>query len=531
MPATLPPSDPSSARRPAAAVGAELTEPNAPALGAAAPERLDLGGRGLRAHTARGTIVNATFLVALSALGVLKGFAVAAFLSREQFGVWGIVMVLLATVLAVKHLGVGDRFIQQSERDQELAFQRAFTVEVLFTCAFTAAMVAAVPLMALAYDEPRLIWPGIALAAVVPATMLQAPIWIFYRRMNFVRQRLLQAIDPLVAFAATLGLAIAGAGVWSLVVGLVAGAWTAALVALVASPYPLRLHYEREALRSYWSFSWPLFVVSGTGLLMAHVTMFFGELTLGVAGVGAITLAVTVARFADRVDEILTGTLYPAICAVRDQTDVLLETFEKSNRLALMWGVPFGIGLALFAADLIDFALGERWRPALIMLQAFGVTAAAGQVAFNWGAYFRARGETRALATAQAFTVIAFLVVTLPLLIAFGLPGIAAGTVVVTGVTLVVRARYVRRLFPTFRLLPHAARAAAPVVPGVVAVLAVRAATGADHTGLQALVELALFVAIVTLTTAWAQWPLLREVGRYLRTSTSTRSPAAALSD
>ena len=33
----------------------------------------------------------------------------------------------------------------------------------------------------------------------------------------------------------------------------------------------------------------------------------------------------------------------------------------KSNRLALMWGVPFGVGLTLFAADLVEFGIGEEW--------------------------------------------------------------------------------------------------------------------------------------------------------------------------
>ena len=40
----------------------------------------------------------------------------------------------------------------------------------------------------------------------------------------------------------------------------------------------------------------------------------------------------------------------------------------KSNRLALMWGVPFGLGLALFAEDLVAFGIGEEWGPALVLL-------------------------------------------------------------------------------------------------------------------------------------------------------------------
>ena len=81
--------------------------------------------------------------------------------------------------------------------------------------------------------------------------------------------------------------------------------------------------------------------------------MLAGEATLGLAGAGAITLAAAIIQYTDRVDQIVTQTLYPAICAVARPHRVLFESFVKSNRLALMWGVPFGVGLALFAADLV----------------------------------------------------------------------------------------------------------------------------------------------------------------------------------
>lgn len=49
----------------------------------------------------------------------------------------------------------------------------------------------------------------------------------------------------------------------------------------------------------------------------------------------------------------------------------MFESFVKSNRLALMWGAPFGVGLSLFA-DLVDHGIGDEWKPAVGLLQAFG---------------------------------------------------------------------------------------------------------------------------------------------------------------
>ena len=42
--------------------------------------------------------------------------------------------------------------------------------------------------------------------------------------------------------------------------------------------------------------------------------------TSGSRGAGFITLAVTLTRYADRADQIVAATIYPAICAVQGRT-------------------------------------------------------------------------------------------------------------------------------------------------------------------------------------------------------------------
>ena len=83
--------------------------------------------------------------------------------------------------------------------------------------------------------------------------MFQAPLWVYYRRMDFVRQRLLAAVDPIVGFVVSVGLAIAGAGYWAFVGGMAAGDLRCAAAAVWRRPYKLRLRWERGRLGSYWT--------------------------------------------------------------------------------------------------------------------------------------------------------------------------------------------------------------------------------------------------------------------------------------
>jgi len=517
-PESVAPGDPTGAGGAGSAGGGSAGTSGVPSQSAGEPEpRFRLRGRSLRQHAARGTMINGAFVVGLNSLGFLKGFLVAGLITTSDYGLWGILVVALGTLLWLKDVGISDKYIQQSEDDQELAFQKAFTLELMFTGIFFGLLLVAVPIVALVYGRSEIIAPGLVVALMLPAGALSAPLWVFYRKMEFVKQRTLQAIDPLVGFVVTIALAVAGAGYWSFVIGAFAGVWAAALVAVRASPYRLRLRYDRGTMRQYVSFSWPLLVAASSSLVIAQGSILVGEAEVGLAGVGAIALAVTISQYTDRVDGILTSTLYPAICAVRDRTDLLFESFVKSNRLALMWGLPFGVGVSLFAEDLVEFGIGEQWRPAIVLLQAFGLTAAAGHLGFNWEAYFRARGETRPMAVVSFVTMLAFLAAPVPLLINGGLTGFALGMGIMTAVNLAARSYFLTRLFSGFGMLKHAGRAVAPTIPATAAIFLVRAVEDLDRTLGVALAELALYLLVTAVATLALERALLREAIDYLR--------------
>jgi O-antigen/teichoic acid export membrane protein len=485
---------------------------------------IDVGGRTLRSHAAHGTIVNTAFTVGIATLNLLRGLVVAAFLSPSDYGVWGILVIGLGALTWLKQVGVSEKYVQQDDPDQEAAFQHAFTFELIATAILGVVLVAALPLAVLVYGHDEIVAPGLVCIAVLPAMVLQTPVWVFYRRMDFVRQRSLQAVDPIVGFVVAIVLAAAGAGYWALVVSMVAGGWAGALVVWRHSPYRLRLRYDGGVARDYFRFSWPLFV-SGIGLMaMAQGTVIAASRSLGLAAVGALSIAYTFSNYTNRVDEVITTTLYPAICAVKDRADVLTETFVKSNRLTLMWGMPFGIGLALFAADAVHFVLGDRWAFAIGVIQASGFVAAIGHIAFNWTAFHRALDRTRPIAVATWVGLASYAAIVIPLLLIDGLRGYAIGIIAAGVVQLFVRGWYMHRLLRSFDMLRHAVRAVVPTIPAAVAVLLARLAEPWDRSLGLAVCELALYLVVTAVATWVFERGLLREAVGYLRRGRAMRA-------
>lgn len=487
-----------------------------------ASDRFDFPRAELRRRTARGALVNGAFLVVVESVTVAQNVVVARLLSTSQIGLYGIVSVTVMTLLTLKQVGIDEQYVQQDEADQELAFQRAFTIELMLAAAFAVLVASLAPAIAAIYGSWKLAPLMLALAYLPVAFALQSPAWVFFRRMDFVRQRGLQAVVPIATFAVTVTLVALGVGVWGLVLGALAGNLLAAWAAIRLSPYPLRLRLHGPSVRLYARFSWPIFVAAVAGLVIRQGQLFAFDEKLGLAGAGFITLAATLTQYADRADRAVTATIYPAICAVKDARRTMTELFVKSNRLTAMWALAFGAGLALFAPDLVRWVLGEKWEPATILLQVLGVTTGLHQLGFNWTAFYRAVGVSRPQAVYALASLLAFCAVPIPLLFAAGIKGFAWGMFAALAAALGTRAFYVKRLLPDLRLGALVARSVAPAVAASGAVLLWRLADGGGRGLGEAIGQVVLFLAVYGIATFVQERRLLGEVGRYIR-------PGAAL--
>jgi O-antigen/teichoic acid export membrane protein len=520
-------SEPTPTTRDEAPVLEAIVEAENPVL-QARRERLAAKGDGsLRTHAASGMMVNALFSIGLQGLAFARGFLVAIFLVPSDYGVWAIIVISYTALGRLKDVGIVDKYIQQDDPDEEAAFQKAFTLEAILTGSMGLLLVVATPLIALAYRSPQIIAPGLVALLALPGSILQTPIWAYTREMEFKRQRILGSVDPVMGVVVTVIGAVSGWGYWSFVAGSVAGAWAGAIAIVPHSPYKLRFRYDRGTTRKYMRFSTPILLSNLSNSILLQGTTLFARSAVGLAGIGAMSLSNSIRLYTEFADGIISSTMYPAVCAVKDRRDLLFESFVKSNRLALMWGVPLGIGAALFAGDLLTYVLGHKWVYATILFQSVGVVSAIGHIAFNWDDYVRALGDTKPIAKYAWIGLAGWGIGPIPLMLVDGLRGYSIGLFVVALVTLASRGYFVRKLFSGFAITRHLVRALVPTVPAVAAVLGVRLLESGPRTGLMAVGELVLYLGVTALTTWFAEKALLREATGYLRGARAAAARAA----
>ena len=234
-------------------------------------------------------MLNALFLGGGEALALVQGLVVTALLGPVAIGLYGIVTTTAMTMVQLRRVGIDEAFVQQDEEGQEEEFQRAFSLELAIGVGFSFLLALLAPVVALVYGDMRLLALTLAVSYLPIAFALQAPQWIFFRRMDFLRLRLLQFSIPAVTFLVTVPLAAVTGSVWAMVIGPAAGNLVAVVAALKLSPYRLALRFERQAMRRYLAFSWPILFTALATLIVLQGQIFAFDLKGGLAAAGFIT--------------------------------------------------------------------------------------------------------------------------------------------------------------------------------------------------------------------------------------------------
>ena len=338
------------------------------------------------------------------------------------------------TIVALRRVGIDEAFVQQAAEDEEAEFQRAFGVELAVGLVASLAIALLAPVLAAVYDDDRLLALTLAVAYLPVAFSLQAPQWVFFRRMDFLRLRLLQAIVPLGTVLVTVPLLLAGVGVWALVIGPFCAHVAAVIAAAAVSPYRLRPRFERDAARRYLRFSWPVFVTAVAALAVAQGQVARVRALRGRARGGGLdhargdAHALRRPRGPDRRDDDLPGDR--ARARPRRRARGAVREVQPADADV---GVPVRRRAgAVRRATSSAFVLGDEWEPAVVLLGGLAAATALQQLGYNWFAFYRARGESRPQAVESAVFAGSFAVLAVPATLAWGSWGFVAGRLACT---------------------------------------------------------------------------------------------------
>lgn len=396
------------------------------------PAETRIGARTLRgAFWAYFSYVGGRLLI-LVATGIL-----ARLLTPKDFGVVGFALIFMALLETVKDLGLGQALVASRP---EQVYERADTVFVAglgLGVLLTVLVAALAPVAAAFFDEPQLV----AILPVLGVNFLIRSVGATHyalaqKEMRFRTRTAAEFSDVLVRGTTGVVLALLGAGVWSLVIGYVAGT-TALVIALwVLIPWRPKLRIDRAQLPGLLRFGGALTGVDVTSAVAANADYVFVGKVLGPAALGVYTLAFRLPELAIvNVATVAGQVLFPAFANV-DRSS-LAHAYTVALRYMLMVCMPLAAGVALLAGPLVEVAFGPKWEGAVEPMRVLTIYAFAVTVGIPAGTVYKAVGRAGVLLK-LAGPRTAMLVVGIGIVVSSGLTAVAAVHAVVAGLFSVI---------------------------------------------------------------------------------------------
>ena len=453
-------------------------------------------------------------------------------LGPDEFGVVGYATLAIAYLSVLQDLGLSHALIQRRANIEE-ASDTVFTSNLLVGITLTLAIYFTAPFVAVFFREPRveLLMQVLGVSFTIEA-LGSAHLALLRRELNFRRKLIPDLGRALVKGVVSISMALLGYGVWSLVIGQIAGIMASVVLAWMSYPWRPRLHINTSLIRSMLTFSIPLIAVDILSAIGANLDYTLIGRMLGDTALGLYTMAYRIPELAiTSIWSVLAQVLFPAYSSVQHDMRRLTRGFLATVRYLQIVIVPIALTLIILADPLVRALLGPEWVEAIPVFRLIAVSSLIHSIGTNVGDVYKAVGRPSILWKLGIFNI-AVLAICLFIGVSYGLTGVAIGHIIAALQVLSLRLYFATRILdvtlldiwhqirPSFNAGVALCLAALPVyaltgdLNPIVQLLSVGATAGLAY--LAALWILEKQTLIVMLEMAGIDWPL-RPAGKSTR--------------
>ncbi len=309
-------------------------------------------------------------------LQAIKMIVVARLLAPTDLGLFGIVTLTLSAAESFTQTGFQTALIQRRGNSEEY-LDTAWTVQVMRGLFLAGALLAAAPLFARFFDEPRVI-PLLRVLSAVEAVRGLGNIGVVYFRkeLEFHKQVAYEFISSAVALAVVAGLAWHFRNVWALIWGTLVDQSLKTTLSYLFHPYRPRFRFDRERATGLFGFGkWVTDNSIVSFLAMQADRAILGRL-LGAAALGVYNVADRIGGLVPTEFMHLTNdVMMPAYAKVQDDKQRLGEAFLEVFGATISVGGPIAVFMILAGSNLVPVILGDQWLAAILPLQVLAAGA------------------------------------------------------------------------------------------------------------------------------------------------------------
>lgn len=316
----------------------------------------------LRAEVLRGGLYLAIRHGIVMPIGLVGLLVLSRAIGPADYGLYAAAAGIFEYLRGLCEWGVATYLVRREGEEREDEYALGFTLLVALGVAGAVIGLASLPLLER--------WIRIEGFGRVTGVMLPwLPLWLagdvalarLERRLDFKRVAIIEVGTRLMFFAASLPLAVAGAGVWAAV----GGWWAQNLLALVlqvrAARFRPRLHWDRAVAGRMLAYGFGFSVSGWVWDARGLVNPFIVGRYVGAEAVGAVALA---GRFAEALSFIKNAAWrisLPALARLHGDRSRMTRAIGEGMLLQVLAIGPLLVGFGLVAPWAIPLALGRTW--------------------------------------------------------------------------------------------------------------------------------------------------------------------------
>ncbi|WP_172200206.1 MOP flippase family protein [Saccharibacillus qingshengii] len=307
---------------------------------------------------------------------LLQLVALSRILSPVDYGLMSMTMVVVAAAVNLTDVGISNAIIHR--QDVSRNHLSSLYILNLATGAFIAAVIFfSAPLVVWFYQEPELLNPvrWMALLCLLPAFGQQFEV-LFRKELKFDNIAKIQIVSYFVGFVLAVGGALAGMGVYALVLSNLGNAFVKSglLVMQGWKKWTPALHFANKDLKGYLSFG--VYQMSSNVIqsLMSNIDYIligriYGTQTLGYYSFAFQLCTMPVLKLTPLINTVS----LPIYAKMQDNMERLRSGYIKTIALVSYLNAPIYLGLLVTAPMLVPFIFGAKWEPSITLIQVLAI--------------------------------------------------------------------------------------------------------------------------------------------------------------
>jgi teichuronic acid exporter len=335
------------------------------------------GALSLKARVARSIFWLAWSRVVVQLLSFATTVLVARILVPADYGVMALAGVFIATAAMLAEMGLGGAIVQLRDLERRELDTCFWITMTLATIAYAVLSLGA-PVIAGWFAVPRLaqVLPVLALALPVNACSVVSDS-LLRKRLALDQISQAEIIGWVVSLPAMLCGALAGFGVWALVIGSLMRSVVNTVAIFAFAPWLPGLRIGGERAKEMLHFSLTIFGVNALWVFKEQADVLVIAKITGQVTVGLYSMAKDLAMLPTaKISSVVYMLSSPMMAELQADIAGMRRAFFRTVRLTSAIALPASAGVALVADDVVAVLLGPKWLPAITVLRLLCLYAA-----------------------------------------------------------------------------------------------------------------------------------------------------------